>query len=177
MCKKQEAACGILYLHGLNIVHRNVSPENILIGGKTVNAKVAGYGSSHVMDTHMKMTFTRTLVYLAPEICRAEPYSFPVDVYSFALTVYAVCDQDVPFSKEERKQNCMNLTSYISKDGNRPKIRSRWNPAVSFLISSCWSHDPLLRPTMRQIVASLSTIMKSQKGLISCAETKISASK
>ena len=39
------------------------------------------------------MTHKGTIVYQAPEISRGERYGFQVDIYSFALTIYEVCDR------------------------------------------------------------------------------------
>ena len=39
------------------------------------------------------MTVKGTLLYQAPELSRAERYGFAVDVYSFALTMYELCDR------------------------------------------------------------------------------------
>ena len=48
------------------------------------------------------MTHTGTIVYMAPEITRGERYGFAVDVYSLALTMYEICDREIPFSSSER---------------------------------------------------------------------------
>ena len=166
----QQAASGILYLHSLKIIHRDIKPANILIGAKMGTAKVADYGTSRVADTSKTMTFAGTLVYIAPEISRFERYSFPADVYSFGLTMYALCDREAPFTEAERRN--MKFALDVSDHGYRPHLRGWWNPAVSLLISSCWSHDQRLRPEMRQVISSLKSIMSGAGGLITCGKMK-----
>ena len=39
------------------------------------------------------MTMKGTSVYQAPELTRGERYGFAADVFSFALTMYEVCDR------------------------------------------------------------------------------------
>ena len=58
-------------------------------------AKVANYGTSRVVDSNatMSMMVMGTPIYMAPEILSGERYSFAADVYSFGLTVYAVCNR------------------------------------------------------------------------------------
>ena len=58
-------------------------------------AKVANYGTSRVVDSNatMSMMVMGTPIYMAPEILSGERYSFAADVYSFGLTMYAVCDR------------------------------------------------------------------------------------
>ena len=89
----QGTASGLLYLHSVGIVHRDVKPGNILVDAKNKIAKVADYGVSRVIDATQTMTLVGTPLYQAPEISRGERYGFAADVYSFALTMYAVCDR------------------------------------------------------------------------------------
>ena len=85
-------------------------------------------------------------------------------------------------------------------EGYRPPIRATWNPAVSFLITSCWrespqvrfhicdfrsslrySHEALgstqLRLGLEKIISSLSMIMKAGDSLITVANTDTSEEK
>ena len=39
------------------------------------------------------MTAKGTLIYQAPELSRGERYGFAADVFSFALTMYEVCNR------------------------------------------------------------------------------------
>lgn len=89
----QESASGIFYLHSVGIIHRDIKPKNILVGGNGNSAKVADYGISRIATLEQTMTAVGTLVFQAPEISRGERYSFKADVYSFALTTYAICDR------------------------------------------------------------------------------------
>ncbi len=89
----QESAAGLLYLHTVGIIHRDIKPGNILVGGKKKNAKIADYGISRVATLDATMTIKGTLVYQAPELSRGERYGFAADVFSFALTMYEVCDR------------------------------------------------------------------------------------
>ena len=87
----QESASGILYLHTVGIIHRDIKPGNILIGIKAKTAKVADYGISREAVEDATMTMKGTPLYQAPEVSRGERYGFAADVYSYALTMYEVC--------------------------------------------------------------------------------------
>ena len=144
-----------------------------MIGAARGIAKIADYGVSRVVDKNQTMSFAGTLAYVAPEVSRLERYGFPADVYSFGLTIYALCERDAPFKETERRN--VKLALDVSQNGYRPAIRGWWNPAVSFLITSCWSQDPLLRPQMRQVASSLVSIMRGSHGLITSVKAKSAA--
>ena len=90
---RQESAAGLLYLHNVGIIHRDIKPGNILVGGQNKNAKIADYGISRVATLDATMTIKGTLIYQAPELSRGERYGFAADIFSFALTMYEVCDR------------------------------------------------------------------------------------
>ena len=114
------------------------------------------------------MTHKGTFVYQAPEVSRGERYGFAVDVYSFALTMYELCDRDVPYTLAQRR-NGIKLAMDIAEKAIRPKIRESWNPAVSLLITSCWTQNADLRPSFTQIRESLSQIMLGTQGLVTAS--------
>ena len=83
----------MLYLHSVGIIHRDIKPANILIGRKAMTAKIADFGISRIANVDGTMTIKGTLLYQAPEVSREERYGFPADVYSFAITMYELCDR------------------------------------------------------------------------------------
>ena len=66
-----QIACGLNYIHSMNLVHRDIKPENILISiTDPVRMKIADFGLSK--DTNTRGTFTvsgikGTLNWIAPE--------------------------------------------------------------------------------------------------------------
>ena len=156
----KETASGLLYLHAVGIVHRDIKPGNILVGLKDVTAKIADYGISRVADTSQTMTQTGTVLYMAPEVTRGERYGFAADVFSFAIMMYELCDRDLPYSKHERDRP-MRLAVDVS-EGRRPDIREEWNPAILYILSACWSGDPARRLPLGKVASLIATIMTTK---------------
>lgn len=79
------------YLHTFPILHRNLTPRNILIGEK-LNAKISDFG---LYETKVQTNFYADLrksctkeskkrpIYKAPEVIEKNAYSMASDVYTF----------------------------------------------------------------------------------------------
>ena len=102
-----DCACGMNYLHQSNIVHRDLKPENILVVSLDpdfgVACKISDFGTTRDLSPNSAaMSKTKgvgTPVYMAPEILDGcSKYTSAVDVYSFALTMYNVFEEKIPYS-------------------------------------------------------------------------------
>lgn len=85
-------------------------------------AKVANYGTSRVIDLNATMSMIGTPIYTAPEVLRGERYTFAADIYSFGLTMYAVCER-VRFCSASAcgmEKSFLSLKPYLSPFRNLP---------------------------------------------------------
>ena len=74
---------GINYIHVLDIVHRDVKPENILItNGKPV---LADFGGSTKMEGKRIRGQVGSTLYMAPEIIMDMEYDEKVDLWSCGM--------------------------------------------------------------------------------------------
>jgi cyclin-dependent kinase-like len=73
----------LCYCHGLNVIHRDVKPDNVLMSSRGV-VKLCDFGFARVMKSTQKLTeYVSTRWYRAPELLANEGnYSYPVDVWS-----------------------------------------------------------------------------------------------
>jgi serine/threonine protein kinase len=102
-----DACEGLHYAHGLcndegvshNIVHRDVSPENILMSSSGV-AKIVDFG---IAKAASKITRTEAgkikgkYAYMAPELLRGEPIDCQLDVYALGVTLFEMLALKRPF--------------------------------------------------------------------------------
>lgn len=76
---------GLEYLHENKIIHRDLKPGNILMDKSHRRFKIADFGvATEVIgkNSNTKRTETGTAWYMAPEVIRSEPYSYPIDIWA-----------------------------------------------------------------------------------------------
>ncbi|KAL2483328.1 Protein kinase superfamily protein [Forsythia ovata] len=93
-----DIARGLSYMHSLNIVHRDVKTENMLLD-KEGRVKITDFGVSRVEAANLsEMTVrTGTVGYMAPEVFIGIPYDRKCDVYSFGICLWEIYCCSMPF--------------------------------------------------------------------------------
>lgn len=101
---------GLLYLHQLGIVHRDIKLENILVTRKSkdsadVMAKIVDFGLSKMIGPDEKANEPfGTLGYVAPEVMKSANYSNKCDVWSLGCIMYALICGQLPFDGETQDE-------------------------------------------------------------------------
>ncbi|MEU5402050.1 serine/threonine-protein kinase [Streptomyces sp. NPDC005963] len=102
-----DVADGLAAAHALQVVHRDVKPENILLNmegalgpGGAHPALLTDFGVAKLIDTPGRTKSTRiigTPDYLAPEIVEGLPPRAAVDIYALATVLYELLAGFTPF--------------------------------------------------------------------------------
>jgi len=100
----EQALSATAYLHELNICHRDIKPDNMLLTHmelKDAQLKVIDFGTSRRFDPAEATMLTKicTLHYVAPEILTKKPvpYTEKCDVWSLGVTLYLILCGEPPF--------------------------------------------------------------------------------
>ncbi|KAL3276351.1 hypothetical protein HHI36_011734 [Cryptolaemus montrouzieri] len=96
----------LAYLHNLNIVHRDVKPENLLVefAGTRINMlKLADFGLACEVVKPL-YTVCGTPTYVAPEILAESGYGLKIDVWAAGVILYILLCGYPPFVSQDNDQ-------------------------------------------------------------------------
>lgn len=129
----RQLALAIQYMHELEIAHRDIKCENVLLTANQ-NVKLSDFGFSRIcVDKKLKEvhseTFCGSLSYTAPEILQGAPYyPKPTDVWSLGIVVFVMLNRAMPFEDKHLKQ------LYQAQINRNWKFRSR---CIEFVSENC----------------------------------------
>ena len=154
-----DVSLGLRYLHSHDppIVHRDLSPNNILLTTHYV-AKISDLGVAKVIDdSRKKMTkVPGTIDFMPPESLADNPsYGSPMDVFSFAGIVLHTFNQEWPSPCESVKlDNETRKPVALSEVERRQKYIDKLTgeaEALKPMVLDCLEFDPKMRPTIRVV--------------------------
>lgn len=141
--------------HGnaLGIIHRDVSPQNILVGFDG-NARLTDFGVARAIDSGSQ---TRTgvlkgkLSYMAPERLRFEPFDRKVDIYALGVVFWEMLSGRRLFGSAEGHETARKILNEGPPDIGME--RDDVPAAVVELMFELLAKDPNLRPQTADAVA------------------------
>lgn len=141
-----HCCCLCLYL---KIIHRDLKSLNIFLD-TDFTAKVGDFGVSRELGTHT-MTSIGTAAWMAPETLREERYSEKADVWAFGVITWEMVTREVPFDGVSP----LAIVSMVAHQGRRLPLPSYIPAKIRDLLSSCFQDNAEARPTMAEILATL----------------------
>ncbi|KAJ7995194.1 hypothetical protein DPEC_G00242020 [Dallia pectoralis] len=98
-----QVTTGLLHLHAMDIVYRDMKPENVLLDG---------FGQCRLSDLGLAVELpgektvnqkAGTSGYMAPEILKKEPYQTSVDWWALGCSIYEMVAARLPFKDHKEK--------------------------------------------------------------------------
>lgn len=142
-----QVARGLGAIHGQGILHRDLSPNNVMLT-ESGQAKILDLGLSK--DTRVPPTvfsenvLAGTISYIAPELVHGEPASFASDVFSFGVILYEVISRQNPFQAEHVTAVLYNTTTRRPEPLDR--LVTGLPAGLSDLVDACLEKAPQDRP-------------------------------
>jgi eukaryotic-like serine/threonine-protein kinase len=148
-----DTASGLQHAHELSLVHRDISPENLMVSFEGVT-KILDFGIAR--STEPAATLTKTgelkgkLPFLSPEAIRGEPIDGRADLYALGVTMYWLLTGKRPITA---KNEVMMLHAALTVI---PEPPSKINPSVPLgidqLVCALLEKDPANRPATGRAV-------------------------
>jgi serine/threonine protein kinase len=147
-----EIGEGLAAAHRVGVVHRDVKPENVLIGQNS--AKLVDFGMAKVLGKEApEITFGSKICgtpqYMPPERAQGRPVTSAADVYSLGVIAYELLTGQLPFNF---KSPVEVMTAHITKD---PPPMPEVNEELEQVIRSAMLKIPQMRPSAMGFVGAL----------------------
>lgn len=136
----------INYLHGQNISHGDIKPENILLD-QNMNPKISDFGYCRTALTCGDEEKRGTLHFAAPELfVRGEFDTLKSDIWAIGITIYCLSENNFPF----KRGNDFFVINQI-KSG-KLCLCEKISPSLKKLVQKCTDLRPMNRPTIEEII-------------------------
>ena len=165
-----DVAAGLNYLHSFDppIIHRDLSPNNILLSRDSV-AKISDLGVAKVLRADSKAKFTKvpgTVDFMPPESFGDIPkYGTPLDIFSYAGIVLHVVNQQWPSPTnavytDPITGNVTALSEVERRQVHMDKLECRAE-VLKPLVKACLHNLPSKRPTLAAVFKVLKPLKVS----------------
>ena len=147
---------GLVYLHGKNIAHRDIKPDNILINANNL-IKYTDFGLAAYLEGEDKgelsggKTQVGTRSYGPPEIVFYKSYEtvdLSCDIFSLGYTMFELMNFELPTRTDKVKRE-------KTKKNNEDRF---YNPYLAKLVDQMYETENTRRPTANQCLELLNKI-------------------
>ena len=138
---------GVRKMHSVNLVHRDLKLENLLIDGK-LRLKIADFGCARRQMDKRLNTITGSYAYGAPELFRGDYYDGrKTDAWSMGVILYAMLVGRLPF--KDRGQ----LRQLLRERMQLPQLSEDLSPECVDVLRRLLSYDPAERISVEEVMS------------------------
>ncbi|XP_019538730.3 PAS domain-containing serine/threonine-protein kinase isoform X2 [Aedes albopictus] len=137
----RQIANAVAFLHSLNILHRDIKDENVIID-HNFHIKLIDFGSAtFVQEGQLFSTFYGTTEYCSPEVLAGNRYSGPeLEMWALGVTLYVLMFFENPFvDVEEILQSELIIPHEISEE-------------LEYVLLSLLDKNPKTRITIKELL-------------------------
>lgn len=154
-----QCAQGVAYLHAMKpkaLIHRDLKPPNLLLVARGTVLKICDFGTACDIQTYMTNN-KGSAAWMAPEVFEGSNYSEKCDVFSWGIILWEVITRKKPFDEIGGSAFCI---MWAVHRGTRPPLIKDLPEPIESLMTRCWDKEPSLRPSMEEVMNTMSDLMK-----------------
>ena len=166
----RQVAQALSYLHSRSppLVHHDLSPNNVLLNGISLQAKVTDFGMTRALDPFkisQRSSIKGTLAFMPPEGLVDPPkYNDKLDVFSYGNVIITTVTHQWPEPGQSKKYHGNRLIA-VSELHRRQQYIDLFSQEEGALllptVCSCLEDRPRQRPTSIQLVEEMKMIEKA----------------
>ena len=159
----KQLALAIQYTADNNIIHKSVTPSNILVSYED-QIKLSGFGINSALATAwLTMTGTSNahVEYMSPEQAEGEDADYRTDIYSFGIVAYQILTNEVPFKRDATSKSILAVA--MKHINSPPPTPTEKNPEIPR-----WLEDIVLKCLEKKVEDRF----QSAKEIYDCIEAK-----
>jgi|GEM_PF-6362766 len=147
-----ETAWGLACAHNTGLLHLDVKPANILI--ENGRAKITDFGISSRLGQDLSSSGTRA--FASPEQLSREEVGEKADVFSWAVTVFALFSQEVSWTVGIAAAEALEDAWALGR------IPLKMPESIYRLLLACMEEEPAARPAMEQAADEMLKILRTE---------------
>ena len=174
----RDVASGLSYLHGLQIVHHDIKPDNILIDTNG-NFVITDFGISVKFRSTLRRNSQRqlqkqersgSLPYMGPEMFAEEAEAVnATDIWALGVTMYEMLSGELPFFGQG---GAMQMNG-----AQVPELKGNWSDNLKKVVKMCLAPNSWDRPSAQQLVNYAEAALNGKTEIFKKGDNNIKPSK
>ncbi|CAK4678172.1 unnamed protein product [Aphanomyces euteiches] len=154
---------GLVYLHSLDVIHRDLKSRNILMDTKK-GTKLTDFGTARETSNETMTIGVGTYRWMAPEVLKEHYYTVAADIYSLGMVISEMSTHHIPYVDltNGRGKPLVDtaIMSMVIHQEIQPTLSPLSPPWVKEVALQCLAFEPEDRPTALQLSALIRKNLK-----------------
>nr|CAG4715652.1 unnamed protein product [Naegleria fowleri] len=115
----KQLLVALKHIQDCNIIHADIKPDNMLVHSSHTKVKLSDFGSASDISENSITPYLVSRFYRAPEIILGMKYSYPIDMWSVACTVFELYTGKILFPSQNNNDALRLMMELKGKFSNK----------------------------------------------------------